>query len=390
MKALRRFSHALVQRSEFDRCSLLKAKIRTQSEAVQVNAANRGSATRALLPRAMMSLLLLVFGLASLDALATRKTDTVTLYNGDHVTGEIESLAGGLVIFDTAAMGKISIEWEQIASISSNYRYEVRLSDGERLFGSVKPGESPGSVLVKGQYSARNLHWEEIAELRPVEKTKLDRLDVYVSANYSYTKASDVTQTELRASVSYEDERSLNAMENRLTLSDTENESRSSSRVALSRQVWTDRRAVYRTLFGGYETNDELGIDYRFTGGAGLGRYFIDDNHQTLTGVFGLQVLEEERAGDESSESIEGVLGGKLSRWNFHNPELDLTIDATLYPSLTESGRVRADSSATLRWEIISDLFLDLSAWGSYDSAADDEQASEFDYGVTTGLGWEF
>ncbi|MEE4110148.1 MAG: hypothetical protein V2I24_12410, partial [Halieaceae bacterium] len=91
-----------------------------------------------------------------------------------------------------------------------------------------------------------------------------------------------------------------------------------------------------------------------------------------------------------TQESLEAVVFAQLARWRFDSPQLDLTVDGQVYPSLTESGRVRADSSATLRWELIGDLFWNVSAWGSYDSAAVDEEAGEFDWGITTGVGWSF
>jgi hypothetical protein len=39
---------------------------------------------------------------------------------------------------------------------------------------------------------------------------------------------------------------------------------------------------------------------------------------------------------------------------------------------------------------VIDDLYWDFSTWGSYDNAAVDDNAGEFDWGVTTGVGWDF
>jgi len=65
-----------------------------------------------------------------------------------------------------------------------------------------------------------------------------------------------------------------------------------------------------------------------------------------------------------------------------------VSINASLYPSLTESGRVRGDSDIRIRWELIEDLFWDVTAYGTYDSRAESDQ--EFDYGITTGIGWNY
>ena len=335
--------------------------------------------------------MLLCMGLClSLQAHAQRKTDVITLLNGDRITGEIKSLVGGRLSLGTDAMGTLAIEWKEIASVSSNYNYEVRLAGGERYFGSVATGTAGDTVVVEDVFGDHRVGWQEVVELRPVEKDFADRVDVYLSANYAFTKASGVRQTELRANLSYEDERSLNSLTSRSTVSDTDEEKTTSGRVSLSRKVWTDRKALYRQGFGGLERNDELGLDSRLTLGGGLGRYFIESNNSQLLGSFSLQAVTEQNTAGDNQESLEAVLTVEYARWRFDSPELNLMLDSSLYPSLTESGRVRADSNITLRWELIGDLFWDLSTWGTYDNSAVDVNAGEFDWGITTGIGWEY
>jgi len=344
---------------------------------------------RGYLARSLLLGLLLMAGLAP-DAEAHRKTDVITLYNGDRITGEIKSLTGGRIAFGTDAMGTINVEWKEVASLSSVYYYEVRMIDGQRFYGNLSVGEVAGQVLLKDVFGERTLGWEDIVELRPIEDDAIDRLDVFLSANYAFTKASGVTQTELRANVSYEDERARNSLQSRATVSDTDQETTASTRINVNRMVWTDRQAVYRVFFGGHETNDELALDQRITVGAGLGRYFVDTNNLTFNGGAGLQALTERGTDGSQQESVEAVLFATFSRWRFDSPELDLSIDGQLFPSLSERGRLRADTNATLRWEIVSDLYWNLSAWGSYDNESVDAEGGEFDWGITTGLGWSF
>jgi hypothetical protein len=336
--------------------------------------------------------LLLVLALlwAPLVSASHPKTDVITLYNGDRLTGEIEALAAGRIALNTNAMGVVQIEWKEVASIVSDYQYEVRLVDGQRLFGTVGAGDRPGNVAFRDVFGDQALEWTEIVELRPIAEAVINRLEVDLSANYAFTKASGVEQTELRATVSYEDEKALNQLTSRLTLSNTDDDSTTSSRINFSRYVWTKRRSLFRVGFGGFESNDELGLDSRITLGGGLGRFFLTTNNSNLTGFIALQALEERSVGCDTQESLEAVLSGSFSRWRFDSPELDLSLGAQLYPSLTESGRLRADTNATLRWEFYRDIFWNISAWGSYDNAAVDEEAGEFDWGITTGLGWSF
>ncbi|MEM8562329.1 MAG: DUF481 domain-containing protein [Pseudomonadota bacterium] len=330
----------------------------------------------------------LVLSIHCLGAFAKAKTDVVTLYNGDRITGEIKSLDYGILKLSTDAMGTLSIEWQDIASLDSNYYYEIRITDGSRHLGSMEAANQPGRYKVvdlNGEYFFEAL---QVVSMRPIEKSFLDRLDAYFSAGYSFTRASSVAQSSLNTSINYEDEKSWNTLTGRVSHTDDSQESTSSSRVDLNRSVWTSQVNVFRSSFANYETNDELGLDYRYGVGAGLGRVFSDTFRHRLTGVAGLQVITEENKDSGSDQNLELYLSTRFLAWRLNTPELDVDFSLNLYPSLTESGRVRSGSDLRLRWEIIEDLFFDITAYGSYDNKADSN--SGLDYGVTTGVGWEY
>ena len=60
----------------------------------------------------------------------------------------------------------------------------------------------------------------------------------------------------------------------------------------------------------------------------------------------------------------------------------------SLYPSVTDWGRVRADLRSTFRLELVSDLFWALELYATYDTDPPREGAEDADYGVVTSLGW--
>ena len=62
-----------------------------------------------------------------------------------------------------------------------------------------------------------------------------------------------------------------------------------------------------------------------------------------------------------------------------------------LYPSITESGRLRADISAEIAWEMFADLFLTLSSTTQYDSGKPDDDITrneKLDYNIVMGVSW--
>ena len=335
-----------------------------------------------------LTLILCLCCCLNLHAQAQRKTDVVTLYNGDRITGEVKSLNAGILRFSTDAMGTLRVEWQEIAKLESIYHYDIRLSDGTRYFGSFEHDAGPGQLTVKDIYGEHAVDWLQVVEIRPIEEKLLDRIDIYLSAGYSFDKASSVTQTTFNTVVSYENENSQNELTARSTLTDTDDETTSSARVNLGRNVWTDRSQLFTASFGNYETNDELGVDHRFALGAGLGRYFIDNHKTRLTGAAGLQLITENLEGDGEQQNVELFLSTRFRTWRFNTPELEVDTTLNLYPSITESGRLRSSADLRIRWEIIEDLFLDFTGFGSFDNQS--ESDDDFDYGLTTGLGWEY
>ena len=75
--------------------------------------------------------------------------------------------------------------------------------------------------------------------------------------------------------------------------------------------------------------------------------------------------------------------------FRYDTPELDLSTSLQIIPNLSESGRVRGEFDISLKWEMVEDLFWELSFYDSYDSDPGVEGAEENDYGVATSLGWE-
>ena len=76
--------------------------------------------------------------------------------------------------------------------------------------------------------------------------------------------------------------------------------------------------------------------------------------------------------------------------FRFDTPELDLSTTFEVIPNLTDTGRVRGELDIELKWEMIEDLFWQLSYYNSYDSDPATAGAEKNDYGVVTSLGYKF
>ena len=340
------------------------------------------------------SLVLLAAALAlSAPVGAAPRTDIVVFRNGDRLTGEVKSLERGMLSFKTDATGTISIEWDKVASVQTDQYLQVELSDGRRHFGRASQAQPEGRLKLRvgSGSNIREVQLAEVVGIAPIEQGGFfDRLDGYVTAGYDYTKSSGVQQITYTGGLSSRDEKRQWAIDSSFTFisQSGQDDSNRYNIGAYNRRFLEDRWFVQG--FGSFDVNDELGIDLRTTLGAAYGRFLRQDQKNDWAAYAGLAVTRENFSEQPTSESVEGVLGTQYWFFHYNAPEASLDAILNLFPSLTESGRVRAEGQLNARYELVSDLFFQLSLYGSYDSEPGAGAESKSDYGVTTSLGYSF
>ena len=320
------------------------------------------------------------------------KTDVVELRNGDHLTGEIKGLERGLLRFKTDHMGTVNIEWQDVARVKSDQVLEVESISGQRLFGQIAATANPGVLLVTGATeSPREITIADTVRMVPLEETGgiRERVDGYVDFGFSDTKATDVTQLSFDAGFSYRNRLNLWRLDFTTTQSDSETQQSGSTTLAGERRRFFGNRWYWSGLMQ-LDQNDELGLDLRATFGGTLGRYLVQTNSQQFGLGAGLGLSREDLADGQQIDSVELILGLDYEAFRFDDPQLDLSADLVVFPSLTVSGRVRGQASVRLRYELINDLFTELTLTGSFDSKPQSAGAEKNDYNITTSIGYTF
>ena len=324
-------------------------------------------------------------------AWARDKTDVITMVNGDRLTGEIKQLVKGKLVVGTNSMGEVLIEWKDIARIQSNYEFQFERFDGTRVTGSILDTPDADAITLADDGKAVTFQRENIVRISQIENTFWDRLQGSLSFGYNFTKASEVAQGNLGFRATHRTEiRSLSLDGSTITTRDVDNEA--SNRSDLSFNITRFRKSRwFSSYIAALESNDELGLKLRTSLGGGLGRYIIQTNNSELSALGGLVGTSEHLEGDNSSEqNVEGLLGMEYSRYVFDDPSVDLTTTLAAFPSITDAGRLRTQFDISLRWEIISDLYWDLSYYSTYDSDPPSGSSVNNDYGVVTSIGWSF
>lgn len=340
--------------------------------------------------KARWLLCLVMAGLAPGVAFSANKDDRLVLTNGDRLTGELKGLERGYLSFKTDATDTISVEWDTVAELASRRHLEVETTTGERHYGTLQAGTEAGLLRVEGYDTAAELLLNVIVRITPIESTILSRMDGDVSLGYTYTQASGVSTLNFSASYSYRVAKYEYGAELDSDLTDQETGSSSRQSLILQFQRFLPNR-WFTNWNPQFQSNEDLGIDLRVLLPVALGRNVVQTNHILLTAAGGLAYNQEwlTDAGG-SARTLESLGRFVLDVFRDDFPRADMSVTMTIYPGLTEWGRLRGDFDARVRYEILKDFFIQMDLKDSYDNQPEDPDASKNDIVLSTSLAWSF
>ncbi len=327
-------------------------------------------------------------------ARAAAKVDEVVFQNGDRLTGEIKKLDRGKLNFETDPTDKILIEWTDVVHLTSPQHLEVETFRGQRHFGRLEGSAEPGRLRVAGYDSSVELAMKDVVRITPIKDRFVSRIDGLLNLGYSYSQATDLTTLTFSASANYRVPKYLFGLDLSTNVTDQESGNTSREDLAFRYQRFLRKRWFTEWAVKG-ESNEELGIDLRTSVTGSAGRYVIQSNHVILSSACGLsynreQLVQETGGVSETDDSLE-VLG--QLRWEIfrdRNPDTDLVAKVSVFPSLTDWGRVRADLDISLRRELFKDFFWQLRLTETYDNRPASEDIPTSELFVDTSFGWSF
>ena len=319
------------------------------------------------------------------------KTDVVLLINGNTITGEIKSLEFGSLRYSTDSMGTVSIDWEDIVSITTKQTLQVEVSDGTRYFGRLDSAEDRFEIKVITLSDEVDLHTSRIVRMIPIdaEESFLERLDGSFALGFDSEKSSDVTTLRTTADINYRTRQYLVGLQ--ATVNNTtqaEDETRNRTNIRGNYQRFRDNR-WFTDWFTGWERHDELGIQSRVSGGGALGRYLVQNNRNQLSLTGGLNITSTDFTGDDpSTETVEGRIQVRYLHRNL-DPEAKITFTTNIFPLLEDLRQYRAESELIFRREFVEDLFFDITLSHSYTTNPPTD-ANKTDYTLTTSIGYSW
>ena len=334
--------------------------------------------------RSPLFILFLFFSFA-----ATAQPDTLLLSNNDLIVGELKSLEKGVATVETDySKSDFKIEWSGVKKVITSTSYLVTTSEGSRHLGRLYSPRS-GFVTIYNQDSIPfGINIDEIVMLASVSKGFWDQLSAAISFGYSLTRAQNLEQLSLRSSIGYKAKRwsgsvSFDAINS--TQDDVEPIFRRDGAINFNYFLPKD---WYIPATVSYLSNTEQKIDARLLGKLGVGKFLIHRN-KAYWGFSTGANYNFEKYLDETSDrkSWEGFIGTELNLFDIG--DLSLLTRAVLYPSFTESGRVRADFTFDMKYDLPLDFYINFGTTINFDNQPV-ANAPRTDYVLQTTLGWKW
>jgi hypothetical protein len=343
------------------------------------------------MPRSARTLLsaLLVASLSVVSS-AQSRTDVVTLVNGDRISGEVLRLDRGRLQFKTDNAGTLYLEWDKLRSVLTARLVEVATADGRRYLGSLVQAPSR-AISVTTLAGGVALRMAEVTSITPIGRSFWRKLDGSIDAGFNYTQSSGVGQLTFNSDLVYRRPASQARVVGSMTLTrsdgDEERSDRASVDVSYQRSPWP---RWFVLGFGRFETNESLGLTLRSQVGGAMGPRLINSNRAQMSIGAGVGVNDERGVDVEPTRNLEALLLFQSSYFTYDRPTTSLDVRLQYYPSLSNRGRHRAQLDASVRQELLSDLFAALTLFNSYDSRPPNDAADSNDVGIVASIGWTY
>jgi hypothetical protein len=336
----------------------------------------------------LAAITLLILATVQRAADAAQKTDVVELKNGDRITCEIKKLDRGKLTVKTDGIGTLSIEWDDVARVTSTTIYDVELVDGSRVYGALERADA-GGVDVAGAMGQTHLLLADVVRVTPLGGTFWRRLDGSMNGGFSFTEANVQTQWTFNADVSYRSRYWLSELSGDSSLT-TQEDAERQTRNTLTLRTQRFLRPRWSALgFVQFQQNEELSLDLRSVLGGGIGRVLAQSNRTLVELLGGVAFTREEYAGADDVKVAEVVGGVNLEWFTFDGRSTSLDTAAISYYALNLDNRLRLELDTSFRSDIVGDLYWSINLFNSFNSAPPPDEKRN-DFGVSATIGWSF
>ncbi len=334
----------------------------------------------------------ILFGFLNLFVLSVnaQKNDTIYLFNGDRITGEMKKFEYGLLFLSTEAMQTVTVEYDRITTVYSSKNFEIRTTSGYRYFGSLLRSTASGTVNIKTTTDTIPKPFWDIVQITSIKNRFFKKIDGSIDLGVNYTKASNVFQYSFMTSVTHRTENYATRFDLNSILSDQDGDVSKNNDIGFNVIRYLPGKWFARVETN-YQQNTELDLNSRIQAGLGSGYDLVRNNSQRMYGLAGLLANRESTIDSALvSHNLELLFSVQYKWFRYNQPKIDITSGFNLFPSLTTSGRFRFEYDLSAKIEILKDVFFGLTIYENFDNNPASNSESKNDWGIITSLGYSF
>lgn len=325
--------------------------------------------------------------LSSLSAIGF--ADTVTLNNGDKLTGTIGRVSGTELELDSPALGALKIDLAKVASYQFDRDVAVKPKDAPTLTG--KPSGDASNVKVNdqtftyGQVKFINppaVEWRgAIVANFLLERGNTNSFSVGVDADAQLRRETDLNDDRTTLSASYNFGQSGGGAGGSDVTTDTDNWMVGGKYD----NFWTEKWYGYATAK--LEHDRIAALYYRVTPGVGIGYQWFETPTMKFDTEAGINYIREEYDPEGSDDAIAGRLA-----YHYENELTDTVLlfhNLEYLPAFEDPGDYLLNTDIGVRAKFTEDFFGQIKVLYKRDSTPA-EGALKNDLQYMIGVGWQF
>jgi hypothetical protein len=312
--------------------------------------------------------------------------DVVLLTSGNRMTGQIRELSRGELSFRIDGVGRVDIDWRNVAELQSPERFYIELASGERDTGTLNVAS--GQLSITTDAGTRRVDMNDVIRIGPAsERTFIQGLSGSADAGMDFLSAGDEIDWTINVDLERRTKRHLTEVQlnSLLRRRDSSDAQRRNHFEIGSRRFFEDRWFVLGQLH--LEEDKELDLDSRVLLGAAFGRTLHQSHRSVVSAYGGVDADWEEFRGYDGDTVFE--LHGAVE-WDWFDASSDNGLEfRTIAFYAPDLSRTRIEAQATLRHDIANDFYWALRFYQSYNSDPP-EDLENSDTGVGLSIGRSF
>ncbi|MDQ6470154.1 DUF481 domain-containing protein [Flavobacterium sp. LHD-80] len=337
-----------------------------------------------------MKKIILLFFLLFFFKTSAQTSDTLVLKNNDILVGKIKMMNKGVVQIETDySKDDFKLEWKHVKNIGSERIHIISLTNGVLLNGKISNVKAPNKCEITNIETQTKsiVDLTDIVYIKPVDESFWDRLDASFDVGIKLTKAQNLQQLTVNVNLGYTAKRWYGtAMYKQIQSVQDDSDPIRRIDTELS-YVHLLPKDYFVPLSVTTLSNTEQDIELRILSKAGFGKYLMHSNKKYWGVASGLSFNHERfTETTEANKSLELFIGTDFNLYDIG--DFSIQTKATVFPSITESKRVRTDFSLDTKYDLPLDFFIKLSFVYNYDNKPK-PGASKDDYVFQTTFGWK-